>query len=122
MIMINLPLFVINYIYEFMIRKSHHGALVRQIIEHDYERVFNMLLFQYSLPSSIGLINESDYSRLTEFTRTLCPKNKSVTFTVIEEPFIGLWREQCSYYTYTIGNDTQCYSICDDRTQVHYNG
>jgi hypothetical protein len=117
--MIYLPSSVVDYIHEFMIRKYHYGALVRQIVQRDFINVLDMLLFQYSRRPS-ALTNESDDGRWTEITRTLCPNNKTVTFTELHEPFLGVWRRQCSYYTYEIGRDAHCCTIYDDRVRVAY--
>ena len=59
MIIIYLPLFVTNNIYDLMIRKSQRGKLVRQIVKHDFDNVLGMLLFQKNDLCSAALINES---------------------------------------------------------------
>ena len=119
--MVTLPIAIVRYIFEFIVKKHRHGAIVRQLIERDFSDVSNMLQFQYEYPV-IALTNESDDCRRTECTRLLCRKNRSATYTAIQEPYLGVWRDQCAYYTIDGGNNAWHYPIYDDRVQVAYHG
>ena len=113
---------IVRYIFDYMIKKHHHGAIVRQIIKSDFTKVSEMLQFQYQYPVT-ALTNEGDDCRRTESTRLLCRKNRSATYIAIQEPYLGVWRDQCAYYTFDGGNYAlHYYLIYDDRVHVTYCG